>query len=229
MVYKWLVSAQVRLFPPLCLLCRARTSETDGICPGCREGLPLPGRTCPRCAAVCAGPGLCGRCQRRLPAFDATLAAFPYAPPIAQLVHQLKYHRRLDCGRLLGLLLAEAVERAETALPELIVPVPLHSARLRRRGYNQALEIARPLSRRLGVPLATRAARRLRPTPPQTELAPRSRRRNVHGAFSAADVDGTHVAVVDDVMTTGSTVDALAHALHQAGAEKVEVWVVARA
>jgi ComF family protein len=228
MVYKWLLSAQARLFPPHCLLCRARISDNAGICPGCRHSLPRLGHACPQCAAPCAGGELCGRCQRRPPAFDTTLAALPYLPPIAQLIHQLKYHRRLDCAQLLGLLLGDAVESTAAPLPELLVPVPLHPARLRRRGYNQALEIARPLSRRFGIPLAAGAARRLRPTPPQTELAPRSRRRNVHGAF-AADLNAAHVAVVDDVMTTGSTVDALAHALRRAGAGKVEVWVVARA
>jgi ComF family protein len=229
MVYKWLLSAQARLFPPLCQLCRARVTDSIGICPGCRTSLPRIEQACPRCGAAYHGHGPCGRCQRRAPAFDATWSAFAYATPVAQLIHGVKYNGRLDFARLLGLLLAEAVGRTGATLPDLIVPVPLHPARLRQRGYNQALEIARPLGRELDIALAPRAARRLRPTPPQTELAPVARRRNVHGAFAANAVGGTHVAIVDDVMTTGSTVDALARALRRAGADQVQVWVVARA
>lgn len=110
-----------------------------------------------------------------------------------------------------------------------VVPVPLHRSRLRGRGYNQSLELARPLAKRMQVPLNL-GIERVRATPPQTAISRAERRRNVRGAFAAtADFSGLRIAVIDDVMTSGATVDAVAQCLRKAGAARVEVWVVARA
>ncbi|OOG28095.1 amidophosphoribosyltransferase [Thioalkalivibrio denitrificans] len=222
------------LYPPLCMVCRAPGHDDLDICAPCRCELPWFTRGCRLCARVLpegAGP-VCGACLRRPPPFDATRAAFHYGPPLDRLVAAFKYRGRLAQGRLLAQLWTEALS-APTPLPDLILPVPLHPRRLRERGFNQALELARPLARTLDIPLAPALIRRVVPTPPQQTLRGRERRRNVRHAFEIAPVLAAHpprsVALVDDVMTTGSTVDEIARVLKRAGVERVEVWVLARA
>jgi len=218
------------LYPPTCLLCGAPGTDDLDLCPGCLRALPWNLSACRSCAAPLALPGTCGQCLNHPPAFDAALTPLLYRPPLDWLVQGFKFNRRLAPGRLLGELLARHVEREVTSLPELIVPVPLHPARLRERGYNQALELARPLSRRVGVPLAPGLVRRSRATATQSLLAADERRRNVRGAFQLVQpLQARHVVIVDDVIATGSTVGELARVLRRAGAQRIEVWAVARA
>lgn len=173
---------------------------------------------------------LCGQCLNHPPPFDAARAPLLYRPPLDWLVQGYKFNQRLAPGRLLGELLARHLAQEVAAMPELIVPVPLHPARLRQRGYNQALELARPLARRFDVPLARGLVRRTRATATQSLLAAEERRRNVRGAFAlAAPLTARHVAIVDDVIATGSTVGELARLLRRAGAQRIEVWALARA
>jgi ComF family protein len=174
--------------------------------------------------------GRCGVCQRRPPVFDETTALFHYHPPVDHLLKCLKFARELAVAPLLAGMLAERLGQREQALPGQLVPVPLHHSRLRERGFNQATELARTLGRRLHIPVAHHLCRRLRPTEPQSRLPPAARRLNLRNAFT---VQGTpehkHLAIIDDVMTTGHTANELASALKQAGAERLEVWVIARA
>lgn len=202
------------------------------MCDACRADLPAAAHACRHCALPLPMAGVCGRCQRRPPPFDSAVAAYLYKPPLDALIKQLKFGGRFALARLLGELLAEAwLATPAAATPaDLVVPVPLDVGRLRERGYNQALELARPLARRWGVPLAGRAAERIRATPPQSDLPARLRRRNVKGAFRVgAAVAGRRVAVVDDVMTSGHTLREFAASLRRAGAASVSVWVGARA
>jgi ComF family protein len=144
-------------------------------------------------------------------------------------VSRLKFRGRLAAGRILADLLGDRLTAAGTDRPELIVPMPLHPARLRERGFNQALELARPLGLRLGIPVAPDLVRRVRAGQPQSSLAKPRRRANVRGAFNVrAALDACHVGVVDDVLTTGASADELARTLKRAGAKRVDVWVVAR-
>ena len=220
-----------------CLLCRAATTVDGALCHGCFADLPWLDAACPVCAAplpYATGDTACGKCQQRQPPFHAARAALHYGAPVDDLILGLKYGGRLELARGLGQLLAERLRTMtgadESAWPDVIVPVPLHRGRLRERGYNQSLEIARALGRRLALPVAPTAAQRVRVTAPQTRLAPGQRARNVRNAFSViGDVAGKHVAIVDDVMTSGHTAGALARALRRAGANRVSVWVVARA
>lgn len=233
MVYKWLETLLSATYPPVCVLCGAAGRTGPDICPGCAAALPLNTHPCPRCAEPlppAAPPGtLCGGCLRRAPAFDACLAPFLYAPPVDWLVSRLKFHGQLAAGRVLAGLLGDRLPSRGADRPELILPMPLHPARLRERGFNQALELARPLGRRLGVPVAPDLARRVRAGQPQSSLAMARRRANVRGAFGLTGIlEARHVAVVDDVLTTGASADELARTLKKAGAESVEVWVVAR-
>ena len=188
---------------------------------------------CTRCAAPLppsAAALICGKCQQHPPAFDHSWAVFPYAPPIDTLIKRLKYYKRLELAQILGQRLCELVVQRALPRPEVLLPVPLHPSRLRERGYNQSLELARIVARNTKIPIDIRSVRRIRATPPQTDLPEDQRRRNVHGAFAVRrQLDAKHITIVDDVMTTGHTVNALALCLRKAGVERIDVWVVARA
>lgn len=215
-----------------CVLCRAGTAAADTLCDGCRADLPWLRAACARCAAVLpsdADGRVCGKCQRKTPPFQRARAALHYCAPVDRLIVNLKFHGRLEQARVLGELLATRVANA-TNMPDAIVPVPLHRTRLRERGYNQSLEIARVLARRIRLPVLARTAVRVRATAAQTTLPLARRARNVRSAFAVnSAVKGKRIAIVDDVMTSGHTVSALAKALRRAGATDVSVWVVARA
>ncbi len=214
--------------PNQCPLCQAVHASDAWLCSLCLGALPRPGPSCPRCADPLPETRLCGACLHKPPPQWRTLAALRYAPPVDTLIQALKFHGRLGLAHDLGALLAGAVEGQAGERPAALLPVPLHRGRLRERGFNQALEIARITARRLGLPL-WRGARRIRATQPQSALDAHRRRGNLAGAFAIRGRPPRHVALVDDVMTTGSTTAALARALLEAGAERVEVWVVARA
>jgi ComF family protein len=209
-----------------CYLCRG---AADGVlCAACDAELPrLAGPACPRCALPSHGGALCGRCLAQPPAYDATVAALAYEFPADVLVQGLKFRGELALAPLLGELLAARLPRGARA--DFILPVPLAPARLRARGFNQALEIARALADATGSRLAPRLAERSRDTQPQLELPPEARARNVRGAFHCGErLERAEVALVDDVMTTGATLEELAATLKRAGAARVVNWVVAR-
>ncbi len=173
----------------------------------------------------------CGRCLKRRPAFVSTWAPFVYAPPLSGLLTGFKFAGDLAAGRVLAELALEHWCRQAPARPQALLPVPLHVDRLRERGYNQALELARPLARGSGIPLLPDTLRRERATPAQSGLSALARRRNLNGAFRVRDgtVLPAHVAVVDDVMTTGATAQECALALRRAGVGRVDIWAIARA
>lgn len=229
----WLANIQDWLLPSLCPACGATAEIGQRLCRGCAETLPLLGNACPRCAKPYVHTdiqGECGSCQKKPPAFGRSIALYRYAPPVDHFIRELKFNRQFGLARLLGEHLAERLENEPR--PDRIIPIPLHRARLRERGYNQALEIARPLARALDVPLDYQVLQRVRATLPQTGLAVAARRKNVRDAFRLRDSDsvrGQHLALVDDVMTTGSTAQAAAKCLRAAGADQVEIWVVTRA
>lgn len=223
------------VFGGSCYVCRGaagRGARGALICAACEGDLPrLPRERCPRCALPATAGQLCGRCVANPPEFDATVAAFAYAFPADVLVKALKFQSELALAPYLAGHLADEVAREpERARPvDLIIAVPLHPQRLAERGYNQSVEIARTLSRSIGAPLATGGCERLRDTPAQAELPLDVRTRNMRGAFACSlPLTGRRVALVDDVMTTGATLDALAGALKRAGAASVVNWVVAR-
>jgi ComF family protein len=210
------------LFGGSCFLCRGAAREL--LCGACDADLPRLSRPlCPRCALESPRGELCGRCLSRAPAYDATQAALAYEFPADALVQALKFRGELALAPFLAALLAERL-RSERA--DLVVPVPLSTERLRRRGYNQAVEIARHVP---GARLELTLCERTRDAPPQMELPYEARQRNVRGAFRCTrPLAGATVAVVDDVMTTGATLDEMARTLKGAGAERVVNWVVAR-
>lgn len=228
-----MLKAQKWLWSGNCLLCHARIAAGRDLCAACDRSLPRAQSACSRCGAPGAVVGtdaVCGECQQQPPAYDGTRAVFRYASPVDRLIQHLKYHGRLELSRVLGGYLAEHMLTLHDPLPDVVVPVPLHTTRLRERGYNQSLEIARFVSKELRVPLDWQGAQRIRPTAPQAELPRDQRRKNVRGAFTASKAfAGQRIAIVDDVMTSGHTVNALAESLLQSEASEVRVWVVARA
>lgn len=226
----WAESAHRWLLPSQCCLCGGRSDRDRDICSGCEGDLPVVASACPRCAVLLPVAGVCGQCQRKPPAMDRTVAGFHYLPPVDAMVKRLKFNRDLRMARLLGTLMADRLQRQAMELPEIIVPVPLHRRRLRERGFNQALELARPVARRLRLRLDWRHVTRIRATDPQSDLPAKLRSRNVKGAFAvAAEFTARRVAIVDDVMTTGHTVNELATMLRRQGVEDISVWVCARA
>jgi len=210
------------LFGGSCFVCRGAARTL--LCAQCDADLPrLAQELCPRCALESPGSAMCGRCLTHSPAYDATHAALSYDFPADALVHALKFRGELALAALLAGLLAPKLRAAQV---DHVVPVPLSAERIRSRGYNQAVEIARHL-RRQALELAL--CERTRDAPPQIELPYGERQRNVRGAFRCTrSLDGARIAVVDDVMTTGATLEEIARTLKAAGAAHVENWVVAR-
>lgn len=220
-----------------CLLCTTRCR--DLLCPGCASDLPLlPEQRCPFCALPAPQGEICGRCLAHAPHFDATYALFRYGFPLDRLIQAFKYGHQLALGNYFGHLLAEFAQAAapterplwKTSNADLIVPLPLHPVRLRERGFNQSLELSRPLAARLRRPLASRLCQRIRNTPAQAALPWRGRKKNIRGAFRCdADLSGKTIILVDDVMTTGASLDECARTLKYSGATAVILLVLARA
>jgi ComF family protein len=236
-----------RLLPSECALCGG--ASDDALCAGCTGqffGASTARARCYRCAnPLPENPGseptigheldgrqLCGVCLADPPAFDRTLVAADYALPVDQLVLQLKFGHRLALAPLCARLLRDAVLcQPDTTLPALLCPVPLGPRRLAERGYNQALEIARPLARSMGVALHAQLVVRVHETAAQSSVAPERRQQNIAGAFAVPDaalVAGRHIGVVDDVMTSGRTLNELAATLKRHGAAQVSNFVFAR-
>lgn len=231
----WLRRLSLRLLPPRCLLCRAPGTEGRELCADCARDLPWNQLSCPRCARPLTNAGTnCGDCQQRAPEFARLFAPFRYAYPLDGLLQRFKFQHDLAAGALLADLLRDALSAERMAdghQPDLIVPVPLHTRRLRERGYNQSLELAKRIAPALGLRIDADALVRHRATAAQAQLGAADRQRNVRGAFTAnpACVESRDIALIDDVATTAATLNECARALKHAGARTVVAWVVARA
>ena len=218
----------VQLLPAQpCLLCGGASHE--GLCcAACNAELPrLTREHCPICARPTPAGSVCGQCLKQPPSFDHTVAAFSYNFPIDKLIQSLKFHERLVLVNHLADSLADRVNTK----PDFLLALPLHPARLRERGFNQSMLLARRISRRLDIPLLKDVCERVRNTTPQSSLPWKERDKNMRQAFTCKlddRVRGKHVAIVDDVMTTGASMGELAQALKLAGVNEVSAWVVAR-
>lgn len=217
--------------PAACRFCGKTDAHAEmDLCADCRMRLPWNTSACPGCAMPAALPVLCAECQRHPRAFDTAWAAFTHAPPVSLAIHALKYRAAFDQSRLLGRLMADGLGQRAEPLPQLLLPVPLHRWRLMRRGYNQALQLARAMASHLDIEIDAHSPKRVRATPAQVDQQTAAqRRRNLRGAFRIdRELSGMHVALLDDVMTTGSTLEELARAAREAGAERIEAWAVTR-
>lgn len=202
------------------------------MCVLCRQDLPYLANTCASCSLPLPETvnGRCGRCQKDPPHYDRTFALFDYATPIDKLVQRLKFSSKLVIARTLGELFAEAITSNNVPVPECIIPVPLHPKRLRKRGFNQAMELVRPVATTLGLTIDNFSCKKILDTTPQSTLPAKQRRSNILHAFSVdSSIKWKRVVIFDDVMTTGQTVNTLAKALKDNGVEDVSIWCIARA
>jgi len=217
----------LRLFASQCCICGGDSAES--ICSPCASELPWTDTACTQCGLSLSAPGLCGQCLIEPPPFTRCISAFEYRAPVSHLIGAFKYQRRLVYGRALSALLAARLHTEPELAADIIVPVPLHWRRRWTRGFNQAEVIADELAHRLRIPLHAKALLRLKQHTPQQQLTAVQRRRNLRSGFAIrGDVRGRHVALVDDVVTTGATAAEIARTLLDAGAAAVQVWCLAR-
>jgi ComF family protein len=220
------------LLPKRCPLCSRvlnRSCGYQGFCDSCQPLLPWIISGCEICGAELHEVGVCGNCQSSPPDYDHSVIPFHYSEPVSGKIQALKYHDQLQFSSTLGDMICRRVWQDPYPFPQLLIPVPLHRNRLRQRGFNQALEIARVVGSQLGIAVNHLLLERIRDTASQTGLGEAERASNLHRAFTATCLPGlAHVALVDDVVTSGSTTNAAARALKQAGVGTVSIWAVAR-
>jgi ComF family protein len=230
-IYGWFL-------PPICILCNHPATHEppwpSDICQDCLNELPILPQSCPRCATpILANQAMeCGICLKDPPSFDATYALYLYQLPITKLIMELKFHEKLINARILGGIMAAQIKTAwyyNKPLPDVVIPMPLHPRRLRERGFNQALEIARPIRALTHLPIDITSCLRIKSTAPQARLSGEKRGQYMKNAFLIQrDFSGLHVAVLDDVITTGQTIAEFCRALKQKGAFKIDVWCCAK-
>lgn len=227
-----------------CVLCDKSAQAAIDLCVDCHLGMPSNVYSCTVCALPLpppAGPRRkqtatpiptlkCGHCINTQSPITESLVPFLYRPPADFMVQRLKYSDEIKYARLIGELLCSPVERRYETFPDCLIPVPLHTSRLRQRGFNQAKVITQHLSKKLQIPLQDKAVQRVSASDQQASLGARARALNMRQAFAAnsAMLNGKHVAIVDDVYTTGATCTALARTLLKAGVKRVDMWAFAR-
>ena len=213
------------------MLCTASKGGDIGLCAECLNGLPWHRQPhCPQCGLTSSFNQFCGHCLKSSPAFDLTRALFRYEYPLDAMLQRYKYTHLLTMANTLGQLMADSfIAGPDAIMPDVIIPMPLHQQRLQERGFNQAVEIAKVISKQLGLTLDTKSCIRVKLAPPQVSLPLKQRVKNMRGAFNCnSSMHGKRVALVDDVMTTGASLNELAKTVKSAGAAHVECWVVAR-
>lgn len=223
------IGANIRQLLPAqpCVLCGSMSHDGQW-CAACDAALPyLDAPHCPVCALPTPTGEVCGHCLKDPPLFTRTIAVFSYSFPLDKLVQAMKYGEQLALANAFAEKLALRIDKSD--LPDGIVPMPLHPAKLRERGFNQSLLLAATVARKLNIELLASACQRVRDTPPQSALPWKERKRNVRNAFRCdKDLSGKRVALVDDVLTTGASLNALAEAVQKRGAAEISAWVVAR-
>lgn len=234
-----LLASLIKHIPSPCALCHSNSN--NGICDDCYNRYLT--SQLPRCS-TCGNTLpfhdidntnlLCGDCVKKPPSFDETIIATDYEPPLDQLVHLLKFHANLAMAPVMGKLIVRAFQKkAVVSLPDYLIAVPLGKRRLIERGFNQSLEIARTLSRSMKVDLVFDMIERNRETEKQSTMSLKERKKNIHKAFSVIDenrhlIEGSHIGIIDDVMTTGDTLEEIALELKKAGARRITNFVFAR-
>lgn len=227
-----LIQGISRWFAPSCVLCDAVSDVGVSLCTACQQDLPWLLQACQRCSLPLDNSqiSICSKCQREPPVSDSVTCVLHYASPVDFLIKRMKFGQQLSYARVLGYLLARQLQQSTLDWPDAILPVPLHNSRLRERGFNQTLEICRELRRHLDIPLLTGVSR-ARSTQAQSLLSAEQRIENIRDVFAvtAGASLPAHIAILDDVVTTGATTNELARKLKAAGVERVSVWAIARA
>lgn len=220
------------VLPAHCILCNLNTHSSSNMCQGCFNDLPILPESCKRCGNFLPQAALyCGYCLNNNPKFARTHALFPYLAPIKELIARLKYDGDLTIANWFAECFLNNIDSwYQTALlPDLIVPVPLHVKRLKARGFNQSIEIAKIIARKLKIPLDKNGIVRIKNTLPQSQLQGLKRQQNLQNAFATEkNFSNLSVAIFDDVLTTGATLTALSDTIMTAGAKEISIWVCAR-
>jgi len=224
------------IIPRHCLFCLQKTQNAFDLCAACIADLSINNHCCQRCALPLEHDSgqmiyMCGHCLSHRYYYDQVISPFGYVDDMAYLIKKLKYHQKIHYADLLAkLFIAQVKTMHNFQLPQIIMPIPMHQQRLKHRGYNQALELARIFSSYYQLPLNFSALIRSRYTHFQAEMSGSKRQQNVKNAFIIKkEIQYTHIALIDDVMTTGSTVNEVAKVLKQVGVKKVDIWTIARA
>jgi len=218
------------VLPRHCICCGSVSGDSN-LCPPCRAELPRIRHPCRLCGAALSvnTDSICGACLKRAPPWQCGVTGLDYRFPVDQLVCRFKFKRDFACGQVLARELLRAIRASRESLPDVIVPVPLHYRRHFTRSFNQAGYVARILGKSLGIPVDTGSLRRIRNTLAQSGLDASGRRKNLRGAFRCPDLPNVHRALVDDVLTTGTTLAECSRTVRRAGASRVSVWAAARA
>ena len=220
-------------FPTRCFLCNDKCTQKKILCQDCVRNLPFLSATCELCATTLTASveRLCGACLISPPAYDRLITLFEYHYPINSFIIRLKFHQQLRYARLLGELFADTLQKyyQHRPLPECIIPVPLHADRLKERGFNQSTEIAKPIAKILGVPIVHHVAYRTKSTLSQSKLPKKIRKQNIQAAFLVRNQPPfQHIALLDDVTTTGQTLQELSKTLKAAGVITIDSWCIAK-
>jgi len=216
-----------------CLFCGIQSSTSLAACQACLDDLPWHSEICcPQCGLASAGE-TCGRCLKDPPYYDSTIALFDYSYPIDSVLQHFKYQHALHLTHTLGALFCQKlndlkVSKISVNMPDVLLAMPLHPQRLKERGFNQSLEIAKVIAKDMNIALLAEHTQRIKNTKPQAQLKLKDRASNIKDAFACDDLTGKRVALVDDVMTSGASLNELAKTAKQAGAVHVSCWVLAR-
>ena len=215
------------LLPQSCFLCG--DTSTKPVCMACLADLPYQVSACRRCGKDLKEIGVCSQCQKKPPPYTHVQAIFSYIYPLNKLIPAAKYNQNLAVLNLLGNLMAQHL--TIEPCPDVLIPIPLHPKRLRQRGYNQSLELAKCITRHTGIMVNYTSCRRIKNTPPQASLKDATQRQaNIQGAFQVlwTKPNWQHIVLIDDVMTTGGTVQELTNEFLKAGIQRIDVWCCAR-
>ena len=219
------------LFTSLCLICDTQNSSSAlPICNKCLHELPRNIKVCQQCGLPIENSAatICGKCQSKPPVYDKTITPFIYDNAIKHLIIELKFKKKLINAHLLGKLLVKAV--SNETLPDFLLPVPLHKKRLRQRGFNQTMELCRVLSKELSIPILTGIVEKTKETIPQSELSAKQRKQNLRNSFKViGSIPAAHIAIIDDVITTGTTITEIAKLLKKSNSTNIQAWACARA
>lgn len=228
---KRLISWQKRLLLRSCILCGSAIQSNTEICPACEKTFKPIDAACPICSSPAKNSKECGRCQKDPPMFSQTIAMFEYSGAIKTLIHRMKYHQdNFALHTAANLFVHKLQQHKYFAIPNLIIPVPIHTTRLVHRGFNQSAEITKVVANELQCPQNPHMITKIKHTSSQQSLPLGKRKSNVRGAFSTTmRLDGQSIAILDDVMTSGETLRELSRVATKAGARKVVCWVIARA
>lgn len=231
MVYKWIKNKLSGLIQHYCLLCLAATENNYLLCSGCENDLPVNQPHCIVCASPLAADFalVCAQCQQTPPQYQTSFIPYLYASPLKELISDFKFHRNLSAAPVLAHIFSQSILLRKSKLPECIIPMPLHKQRLRSRGFNQALELSRIIAQQLRIPVDYSLCQRTKSTPYQSGLSAKERKENLKNAFILSRPHlYKHVAIFDDVVTTGTSVNELAKELRKSGVKIIEVWALAR-